>query len=141
MTVVVWPDDLPCSVTLDGLQTGPRGTRLLTATDTGLGKIRRRGPRLSSMSGLLRVTQDQRARFDCFWEEDTAGGVLPFLFRDQQLDGYPLDGGLGSWLQTEDGTPLRIESWWLVQFGQQEPAYSRLSGRRFQIQFSLVILP
>lgn len=66
---------------------------------------------------------------------------MPFLFRDQQLDGYPLDDDLGSWLQTEDGTPLRIESWWLVQFGQQEPAYSRLSGRRFEIQFSLVVLP
>lgn len=76
-----------------------------------------------------------------FLGEDTAGGVLPFLFRDQQLDGYPLDDDLGSWLQTEDGTPLRIESWWLVQFGQQEPAYSRLSGRRFEIQFSLVVLP
>jgi hypothetical protein len=141
VSVIVWPDDLPCSVTTDSLATGPRGSRLATAPDIGPAKLRRRGPKVAAATGILHVTQDQRARFDRFWEEDTTGGVLPFLFRDQQVDGYPLEDDLGAWLQTETGEPIRIESWWLCQFGQQDPAYTRLTGRRFRIQISLIILP
>ena len=141
MSIIVWPEELSCTVITDSLGTGPRGTRLSTATDAGIGKLRRRGPKVGQATGILHVTQDQRARFDRFWEEDTAGGVLPFLFRDQQLDGYPLADDLGAWLQTETDEPIRIESWWLCHFGQQDPAYTRVTGRRFRIQISLVILP
>jgi len=141
VSIIVWPEELSCTVITDSLGTGPRGTRLSTATDAGIGKLRRRGPKVGQATGILHVTQDQRARFDRFWEEDTAGGVLPFLFRDQQLDGYPLADDLGAWLQTETGEPIRIESWWLCHFGQQDPAYTRVTGRRFRIQISLVILP
>lgn len=141
MTVPVWPDDLPCSVIMGSLQTAPRGSRLSTAPDYGPSKLRRRGPKIMAASGTVSVDANQRARFDRFWDEDTEGGTLPFLFRDHQLDGYQMTDEAGAWLETEDGTPIRIESWWLVQFGQQEPAYSRQSGNRFQIQFSLVVLP
>ena len=92
-------------------------------------------------SCTITVSANQRARFDTFWDEDTAGGTLPFLYRDQQLDGYQATDESGSLLETEDGTPIQIESWWLVQFGQNEPAYTRQSGNRFQIQFDLVVLP
>lgn len=141
MTVLVWPEELPCGVLLESLQASPRGSRLSTAPDFGPAKLRRRGPKIMPVSCVITVNADQRARFDTFWDEDTLGGTLPFLYRDQQLDGYPLDDDLGSWLQTEDGAPLHMESWWLVQFGQQEPAYSRQSGNLFSIQFSLVVLP
>jgi hypothetical protein len=114
---------------------------LSTAPDYGAAKLRRRGPKIVPVSCIIAVSANLRARFDTFWDEDTVGGTLPFLYRDQQLDGYQLADESGAWLETDDGTPVRIESWWLVQFGQQEPAYSRLSGAKFQIQFSLVVLP
>lgn len=93
------------------------------------------------VSCVMKVSADQRARFDRFWDEETGGGTAPFLFRDQQLDSYRLGTDLGAGLQTESGVPLKIESWWLVQFGQQQPAYSRVTGRVFQISFELIVLP
>lgn len=141
MTIPVWPNELPCGVLLESLQTAPRGSRLATAPDTGPAKLRRRGPKIVPVSCSITVNANLRARFDRFWDEDTETGTLPFLYRDQQTDGYPVEDDLGSRLQTEDGTPIRIESWWLVQFGQQEPAYSRQSGNLFTIQFSLIVLP
>jgi hypothetical protein len=141
VTVVRWPVELPCGVLLGSLQTGPRGSRLSTAPDYGQAKLRRRGPKIVPVSCIIAVSPDLRARFDRFWDEDTAGGTLPFLYRDQQLDGYQLADESGAWLETEDGSPIRMESWWLVQFDKQEPAYSRLSGNKFQIQFSIVVLP
>ena len=126
---------------MGSLQTAPRGSRLITAPESGVPKQRSRGPKLSSVSCVVKASADQRARFDRFWEEEVGGGTAPFLFRDQQIDGYRLGTETGAQLLTEDDVPLQIESWWLVQFGQQQPAYSRVTGRVFQISFDLIVLP
>jgi hypothetical protein len=141
VSIPVWPDDLPCSVIMGSLQTAPRGVRLATAPDAGPPKQRRRGPKTMPVSCVIKVSANQRARFDRFWEDDTGGGVAPFLFRDQLIDGYKLGNELGQVLLTEAGAPITIGSWWLVQFGQQQPAYSRVTGRVFQISFDLIVLP
>lgn len=141
MTIPVWPDDLPCSVIMGSLQTGIRGSRLSTAPDAGQAKLRRRGPLVRPVSCAMKVGANQRARFDLFWEEEVDCGVLPFLFRDQQLDGYRLGDGVGLTLLDDVGNSVIIESWWLVQFGKTEPSFTRISGSTFQITFDLIVLP
>lgn len=141
MSTPIWPEDLPCSVIMGSLQTAPRGSRLSTAAEVGPAKQRRRGPKIMPVSCVIKVSADQRARFDRFWDEETEGGTAPFLYRDQQLDGYRLGNEDSALLLTDSDAPLVIESWWLVQFGQQQPAYSRVTGRVFQISFALIVLP
>lgn len=141
MSIPVWPEDLPCSVIMGSLQTSARGGRIATATESGIAKQRPRGPKTRPVSCVVKASADQRARFDRFWDEETLSGTSPFLFRDQQFNAYHLGTDIGAQLQTDEGVPLKIESWWLVQFGQQQPAFSRVTGRVFQIQFDLVVLP
>ncbi|MDB5620507.1 hypothetical protein [Tardiphaga sp.] len=141
MTLAVWPADLPQYVLVDGFQSGPRGARLKTATDTGPGKQRRRGALMKPVTCSFFASTDELARFYRFWESDTAGGVLPFVMPDRQFDGLALMDENGLVLADENGVPLIAESWWLVQFGQNEPADTPISGVYWRVQFDLVVLP
>ncbi|MDB5618471.1 MAG: hypothetical protein JWQ24_2709 [Tardiphaga sp.] len=82
-----------------------------------------------------------RARFDRFYEEEVNFGITPFLIPDQQIDGTGLFDEYGGPLMDESGIPIVIESWWLVQFGQTQPATVAIGGATFTIQFDLVVLP
>lgn len=141
MTIPVWPSDLPQRSLSQAFQASTRGNRLTTATDTGPAKQRRRGPSVRPVTCAIIVDMDGRALFDQFYEEGVGFGVTPFLIPDQQLDGGLLNDE--SWLLLEDevGTPLIIESWWLVQFGSNQPATTAIDGIWFTIQFDLVVLP
>jgi hypothetical protein len=87
------------------------------------------------------VDFDGRAQFDQFYEEELNFGVTPFLIPDQQIDDTLLSDESWSWLADESGNPLIIESWWLAQFGQNQPAVTAVDGLLFTIQFDLVVLP
>jgi hypothetical protein len=122
-------------------QSSARGNRLRTAPDSGPAKQRRRGPLVRPATIAILVDQDGRARFDRFFDEETVSGTAPFLFPDQQMDNYLAEDEGGLVLQDETGTPIIIESWWLVQFGQNQPAFTAVSGHLYNVQFDLVILP
>lgn len=141
MTIPVWPADLPQRVLVQGFQSGVRGNRLTTAPDAGLVKQRRRGPAVRPVTCAVTVEMDGRARFDRFYEEELNFGVAPFLIPDQQVDGNLLSDELWNALLDENGHLLIAESWWLVQFSQNQPAVSAAEGLLFNIQFSLVVLP
>lgn len=141
MTIPVWPDDLPAQSIVPAFQGSARGNRLLTSTDTGPGKQRKRGPALRPVSCAMQVTRDQRARFDRFYEEELNFGVTPFLIPDQQLDGVEADDPDANELLDPDGNPVLIGSWWLVQFGQKQPTPNAISDWLFTISFDLVVLP
>lgn len=141
MTVPVWPSQLPQQTLVQGFQASVRGKRLTTAMDTGPGKQRRRGAPVRPVTCAIMVDADNRALFDVFFDEDCVGGTLPFLIPDQQLDGLLLDDQDSLLLETEDGSPLILESWWLCCFGTSEPATSAVAGNWFSIQFDLLVLP
>ncbi|MCK1536889.1 MULTISPECIES: hypothetical protein [unclassified Bradyrhizobium] len=141
MTIPVWPDELPQVVLVDSFRAGPRGQRLSTAMDSGPAKQRRRGPKTRPLTVAIDLDEDQRARFDRFYEDDTDCGVLPFLIRDMLTDGRGLDGDLGQQVQDENGNDLLIESWLLVQFGQTDPAMAANTFDFYRIQFDLIALP
>ncbi|WP_296741449.1 hypothetical protein [Mesorhizobium sp.] len=141
MSVPVWPSDLPQYVLVDGFQSGPRGNRLRTAMDTGPGKMRRRGAKTKPVSCSITMEPDDLARFYRFYEDDTLNGTLPFLFPDHQFDGLALADESGVPLLTETDVPLLIESWWLVQFGENEPADTYTDGLIARVEFDLLVLP
>jgi hypothetical protein len=142
MTIPVWPDDLPQQVLVNGFNASARGNRLVTAMDSGPPKQRRRGPLLRPVQASIFVDQDGRSRFDRFFDEEVINGTQPFLIPDQNHDGLDLfSDTLGEQLQDENGNPLLIESWWLVQFGQNQPALSASSAFLYTIQFDLIVLP
>jgi hypothetical protein len=141
MTIPVWPSDLPQRVLANGFQSTVRGNRLTTAMDTGPGKQRKRGALVRPVSCSIIVTADQRAQFDVFYEEDCAGGTIPFLIPDQQTDGLQANSDSGAIWETESGAPVILESWWFCQFGATQPATTLMDGITYTIQFDLVVLP
>ncbi|MGX9443856.1 hypothetical protein ACWX0K_14940 [Nitrobacteraceae bacterium UC4446_H13] len=142
MTVPIWPSDLPQQVLVSGFTASARGNRLVTAPDSGPPKQRRRGPLLRPVQASIFVNQDERSRFDRFFDEEVIGGTQPFLIPDQNTDGLDLfSDTFGQQLQDENGVPLLIESWWLVQFGQSQPSVVAASGFLYTIQFDLIVLP
>ena len=142
MTIAIWPDDLPQQVLVNGFNESARGNRLVTAPEVGPAKQRRRGPLVRPVQASIFVNQDERSRFDRFFDEEVIGGTQPFLIPDQNTDGLDLfSDTFGQQLQDENGVPLLIESWWLVQFGQNQPAISASSAFLYTIQFDLIILP
>ena len=141
MTIPIWPLDLPQRSLVQGFQSSVRGNRLTTAPDAGPAKQRRRGPAVRPITCTVMVDFDGRAQFDQFYEEELNFGVTPFLIPDQQIDDTLLSDESWSWLADESGNPLIIESWWLAQFGQNQPAVTAVDGLLFTIQFDLVVLP
>jgi hypothetical protein len=139
MTIEVWPSDLPQRVLAEGYGSGPVGNRLMTPMQDGSIKQRPIGGNIRQVGCLIKVDHNQQARFDRFWSEDVKR-TKPFLFPAPQLDGEYLADESGVVLQDETGRPLIIEAWWLVQFGQQAPAYSAPTSRRYRIQFDLIVL-
>ena len=141
MSIAIWPSELPQRSLLQPFQASTRGNRLITSTDTGPGKQRKRGPAIRPVSCSIIVDYDQRARFDTFYEEDVSFGVSPFLIPDQQMDGIYWNNVDGIQLLDDFDVSIIIESWWLVQFGKTQPSTGALGGLLFSINFELVVLP
>ncbi|MFG1267632.1 hypothetical protein V5F40_06680 [Xanthobacter sp. DSM 14520] len=142
MSIPVWPADLPQRVLVDGFSAGVADGRIRQKMDAGPPKMRRRtSAAVRPVRARVRLDRDGVARLNRFWEEDTAGGVLPFWFPDPLLDGLPLLTGAGVPLLTDGGEPLLITSWWLVQFGEDGIAVDAPSRVAFSASFGLDILP
>jgi len=66
----------------------------------------------------------QLDRFDRFFENETAGGTLPFLMPDPMRTGLKLltDAGLPVLAPASlGGAPLRLAHWWLARFAEDQP--------------------
>lgn len=137
-----WPSDLPQRFQREGYSRGFADGRLSTAMEAGPPKTRRR---FSSAVKPVQVTLDERedafARLERFFEEEVAGGTLPFLIPDQTRDALPLmaDGGLQ--LLDEQGRLLINTSWWLVLFGGSLPTPQDRGGGWYRSTFGLSVLP
>jgi hypothetical protein len=79
-----------------------------------------------------------RARLDRFWNEDIAGGSLPFVMTDPLYDAVPLLMTDGTPLLTTAGTPIIIASYWLA-FMAQPPQITTM-GAKFMAQLNLAVL-
>lgn len=143
MSIPVWPSDLPQRFLRDGFSRTLADGRLSTKMERGPAK-RRRGSSAAvvPVTAAIDVPVDLAARFERFWDEDTAGGSLPFLLPDQLLDGLPLQADLGIPLLDPKGLPILATSWWLAIFaGDQAPSIKNVAGAWFRVSFAIEVLP
>ena len=119
MTVVVWPSEAGEWMTAPDFTIAAPDGRMKSAPDVGPSKLRRRvSSAVAPVAGQMRCTLNQKARMERFWNEDTSGGVLPFVFPDQVYNNTILMTGEGEPILTEDDQVILIESHWLVQFAE-----------------------
>lgn len=141
MVVPSWPAELPQRVLTDGYSEKQRDGRLFSRTSSGPGKVRRRySSAVLQVTAAMIVTYAQKARFERFWDDETAGGSLPFIMPDQTHDGLALLDGGGLPILDGGGLPILITANWLVRFGQEAPQVTPW-GLQFQTSFQLDVLP
>lgn len=141
MTIPVWPSTLPQRVLRDGYSEKLRDGRMFSRTQSGPGKVRRRySSAVLPVSASLIIDEAQKARFERFWIEETAGGVLPFSMPDQTHDGLPVLLGDGTPWLGDDDLPVLVTANWLVRFAQEAPQITPW-GLQFMAAFQLEVLP
>lgn len=140
MTLPSYPPELP-RPNRDGYKVARGDGRIAGRNDAGPPPRRRRFSAVpKTVSFSTDLTLSQKARFDRFYEEDTAEGALPFLMPDPATHGTPLLTAGGAPLLTAGGTPLLISRIWLCQFADQLPVETP-RGVEWRITFSLLVLP
>jgi len=142
MSIPVWPTDLPRRVLRQGFSQGFADGRLSTKMEAGPTKSRRRfSSAVKPIQAALDVPLDGKMRLERFWDEDTAGGSLPFLMPDPMSDGLALLTLDGVPLLDQDGAPLLNTAMWLVKFGDTPPSAANTAGIWYRVTFSLAVLP
>ena len=140
--IPVWPADLPQRLLQEGYSYGFADGRLKTAVESGPPKMRRRfsvSPR--PVTGQFLGSENDMARLERFWLEETGGGALPFLMPDQTRDALPLVTEGGVQLLDDQGSPLINTAWWLVMFGDTPPQKQVASGAIYRISLTFTVLP
>ncbi|MGG3810996.1 hypothetical protein ABEV34_05005 [Methylorubrum rhodesianum] len=140
--IPVWPADLPQRLLQEGYSYGFADGRLKTAMESGVPKMRRRFSSVARpVSGQFLGSEDDMARLERFYDEETGGGALPFLMPDQTRDGLPLATEDGLQLLDDQGRPLINTAWWLVMFGDTPPQKQVASGTVYRISLTFTVLP
>lgn len=141
MTIAVWPESLPCFVSMDSFSTSFADGRLKTATDTGPGKTRRRTTAaVEPLAGNLSLRPDQYLTLKEFWRVTLKGGTLPFFMPDQDRHARTLLTDAGEPLLTDAGEAMQISAWCLVIFGSESPTVSKRGPSRYSVSINLNVL-
>lgn len=139
MSVAHWPESLPPVLRAPFNASRMEGRR--RKSSEGVPAYKRRFSRTALRVVLgIEATAAQRAVFHAFFDDDTAGGSLPFVLPDPTLDGQRLLTGSGDVLLHSNGQPLLIAANWLCLFGDELPQ-EQIVGGRFAITFSVWVLP
>ncbi|MDP2206399.1 MAG: hypothetical protein Q8K65_08840 [Alphaproteobacteria bacterium] len=118
MTDIIWPEDLPQSPLLDGLQETLPDNLLRTKMEQGSSKLRRRGTDApAKITAQFLLDAAQCAVLDSFYADTLAGGVRRFGFT------HP---------RHRDAVSCRIA---------QPPEYAALNGGYFRARLTLEVLP
>lgn len=140
MTIPVWPATLPKPERQSFQKTWTEG-RLKRQAETGPPGYRRRFSAVAKPVSLsIIVSREQNEVFERFYDNDTAGGALPFYMPDPTKDGWPVLGGNGAQLLGSDGRPLLMSARWLCLFGETLPVITAV-GISFRISFNIVVMP
>ena len=140
MSVAIWPAELP-KPSRDGYEAQRFDARARRSGGPVPGYRRRfsSAPRLVNLS-IIDVPRALKEVFDNFYSLTTVDGVLPFLMPDPVTDGWPLLGADGRRILQGDQTSVLMSAQWLCLFGDQPPVET-ISGVRFDIAFSVAVLP
>ncbi len=145
MAIIVWPFDCPQTVTVTNHRQQIGDGRLRSDTDSGPGKVGRRfSSTIRPIVGDLIVTTSQKIRIERFWDEDTQGGSLPFLFPAISTNNCPLLDSDGVPFLDFDGARILDCDWWLARFSDQaEPPgfVPRGNSGEWTCSLALQVLP
>jgi hypothetical protein len=140
MTIPTWPTTLPRPERQSFQKTWMDG-RLKRQTDSGPPGYRRRFSSVAKPVSLSILTsREQQEVFETFYEDETAGGSLPFYMPDPTKDGWPLLDESGRPLLGGDGRPVLMSARWLCFFGDTLPVIT-VVGIEFRISFNIVVMP
>lgn len=142
--VVTWPFELPQTMTVPNHRQQIGDGRIRSATDTGPGKVGRRfSSTVRPVAGDLIVSTSQKLRIEAFWNVDTGGGSLPFLFPAIGTNNCALLGDDGAPLLDADDGYLLDCDWWLVRFSDQAepPAFVPRGNGEWTCSLALQVLP
>lgn len=138
--IMTWPTSLP-RPDREGYQQTRQDGRRATKPDSGPMRFRRRFSSTAREVQLqLTLTRAEKAVFDRFYDDDTAGGARLFRMPDPTTDGWQLLTHDDLPLLTHDGQPLLLAAYWLCSFGEQPPAET-VAGTLFRISFSVLVMP
>lgn len=141
--IPAWPLDELGVPQRTGYGRQPQDGRKRLESAAGPRRMRRR---TSAVVETLRVTLffntfDQFRRFERFWDDDTQGGVGLFTMPHPERDAQPILGDLAEYLLDENDEIILADATALCQFGEDPYQVSNIAWVKYQVQFSLVILP
>jgi hypothetical protein len=140
VTIPVFPAELPPPV-MDGYQNARADGRVRRARDAGPRNGRRRFSSVADTVGMsLQLTQNERAIFDQFFDNDARQGALPFMMPDWSKHGWPLATDEGAVLTDDAGNVLAMAAYWLVQFGERLPATTGRGHGLWIVTFEIDVL-
>ena len=138
--ILTWPANLP-RPNRDGYQRKRQDGRRATQPDAGPMRFRRRYSNVATEVQLqLTLTRPEKAVFDRFFEDDTAGGAHLFWMPDPTTDGWQLLTHDDQPILTHTGEPILIAASWLCSFGAETPT-EVVEGTRFRISFPILVMP
>lgn len=144
MVALVWHPSLPQYVNREGFRRGYGDSRLVTATEIGPGKTRRRtAAKVMPVSFTMWFTPWQLNRFEEFYEDDAEGGTKAFWFPAIGKHGFPFYAEDGSILLKPDGGRLLQSAWWWARFsaGYEPPEEGSIGDELWEVPVNLDILP
>lgn len=140
MTLPAWPSDLP-RPTRRGYSARGQDGRRRRSFETGPPSYAGRfSSRARQVALEVIVTRAQKAVFDQFVDETTAGGSLPFTMPDPMTDGWALLDADGAPILDGDGTPILLSAQWVCLFGEEMPEESMV-GVEFPVTFTVWVMP
>lgn len=134
-----WPESLEKPTRAD-YQSQRQDTRQRKRAAGAPGYRRRFSNAATNVSLVIRLSRQDKAVFDQFYDDVTEGGSLTFYMPDPVTDGWPVATGDGAPLLTGNGAPLLMAANWLCLFGDESPVET-IIGVGFDIQFSVWVMP
>ena len=139
MTAPTWPASLR-KPTRNDFQSQRQDGRLKKRNGGAPGYRRRFSSTAKGVSLMVNMSRADKAVFDDFYDSVTASGALPFYMPDPLTDGWPLLSSDGQPILDGNDSPILLAGQWLCLFGD-EPPIETLVGNRFDISFSVWVMP
>lgn len=138
--IASWPTELP-PPERNTWSRVPQEARIKRSSDAGPPRWRRRMSAAAETIELsLLLSRDLAARFDRFYDEDTAKGSILFWMPDPTRQGWSLIGEDGQQLISDWDQPLLLAAAWLCSFGDHLPTET-IVGVNMRKTFSIVVMP
>ena len=142
--ISTWPEELPQVPNAPGFSLSNVDRRSVSGTESGFQRMRLRTSRAPRpFACVLDLTVGQTMVLERFWEEDTAGGIRPFMFPAPGRHGAQLADDQDQQLMDGNDQLLVMSAWWLVRFapGRPPPDFSVAGPNYWQASLALEVMP